>query len=127
MHLNIVTEFCERKQFNPVIFLPITKRSQVLLLYLVDPFCLPISLWVEHCRSLRINIEQFLNVSPEVPNEDGISIWNNASWQAVKPPDLINKPVSKFYSGLPPQGYKVGHFGKVIYYYPDLEVSFYIP
>jgi len=55
MNLVVVLEFCEWHESHPIILPLIGKKTEILFQFLVDLFCLSISLRVVSCGSCQLN------------------------------------------------------------------------
>jgi len=57
MNLVFVLEFRERQEPHPIILSLVGEESEILFQFLVDPFCLSISLWVVGGGGCQLNSE----------------------------------------------------------------------
>jgi len=55
MNLVVVLEFCERQKPHPIILSLVGEESKILFQFLVDPFCLSISLWMVGGGGCQLN------------------------------------------------------------------------
>src|SRR3981189_1452729 len=63
MNSIVMGEFGDRKPLNPVILTMVNKDAKILLKFLVDTFCLTISLWMVSCRCSGLDTKKAIEFS----------------------------------------------------------------
>jgi len=60
MNLVVILELCEWQEPHKIILSLVSEELEILFQFLVDPFCLSISLRVVGCGTCQLNSEQLL-------------------------------------------------------------------
>ncbi len=69
----------------------VDKDAEILLHFLVDSFCLPISLWVEGCGGVRGNVKHSIKFLHELGDELQASIGYDYLGHSMARIDMISE------------------------------------
>ena len=85
----VILEFCKWEQVIPVILPLICEKAEILLKFLVDPFCLSISLWVICCGSCQFYSEDPVEFFSEICYKLGASVQHYFLRKSMMFPDVL--------------------------------------
>jgi len=89
MNLVVILEFHEWQEPHPIILSLVGEEPEILFEFLVDPFCLSITLRVVGCGGCQLNSEQPVEFLGEFRYELGTSIRDNFPRETVVFPYMV--------------------------------------
>ena len=93
MNLVVVLEFREWQEPHPIILSLIGEKTEILFRFLIDPFCLSISLRVVGRGGCQLNSEQPVEFPGEFRYKLGTSIGDNVPRETMIFPHVVEEKV----------------------------------
>ena len=89
LHTAVVAELRNGQPIHPVILSMIDKKTKVLLHFLIEALCLPISLRMKRRRRKSLDAERVVQRLGELGDELGAAVADDAVLKAVMHPDPV--------------------------------------
>lgn len=112
----VICEFREREQLLPIVLLVVAEYPQILLQDLVDSFRLAVTLWVEGCRQVGLDVHAGQELSPKPGGEDFVAIRHDVGRETMEATDVPEEESSDLRGcGCGFGGHEVRHLGETIH------------